>query len=159
MPSATPALALPYPLGTDRVSDGDDAIKALAERTEAILAPAWSTSGISFVGGTFATLAAPDHSRIRVMGKHVRCEIRGTYLAAPPASGNFGNFTIGTVAAPYLPGLGARIAPVIFVNSAGFNVFGAILLDTGAIQLWGTVAAQSLATGVSLRTDADWYLD
>ena len=29
MPSATPVMGMPYPLGTDRVMDGDDAIKAL----------------------------------------------------------------------------------------------------------------------------------
>jgi hypothetical protein len=31
MPANTPRLALPYPLGTDPVSDGDDAIKNLAQ--------------------------------------------------------------------------------------------------------------------------------
>lgn len=36
MPSQTPVFALPYPLGTDPVADGDDAIKALAERIEAL---------------------------------------------------------------------------------------------------------------------------
>lgn len=30
MPATTPNLALPYPLGTDRVMDGDDAIHSLA---------------------------------------------------------------------------------------------------------------------------------
>lgn len=34
MPSSTPVMGLPYPLGTDPVADGDDAIKALAERIE-----------------------------------------------------------------------------------------------------------------------------
>jgi len=33
----TPIYALPYPLGTDLIIDGDDAIRALAERIEAIL--------------------------------------------------------------------------------------------------------------------------
>ena len=36
MPASTPTYAIPYPLGTDRVMDGDDAIKSLAERVEAV---------------------------------------------------------------------------------------------------------------------------
>lgn len=35
MPATTPGIALPYPVGTDPVQQGDDAIKALAERIEA----------------------------------------------------------------------------------------------------------------------------
>lgn len=37
MAGATPIYALPYPTGTDRVMDGDNAIQALAERTELVL--------------------------------------------------------------------------------------------------------------------------
>lgn len=33
----TPIYALPYPLGTDLIMDGDEAIRALAERLEAVL--------------------------------------------------------------------------------------------------------------------------
>lgn len=39
MPGTTPLFAFPYPLGTDPISDGDDQMKALAERVEAILKP------------------------------------------------------------------------------------------------------------------------
>lgn len=35
--AATPILALPYPIGTDRVADGDNAMQALAERIELVL--------------------------------------------------------------------------------------------------------------------------
>jgi hypothetical protein len=35
MGANTPGLALPYPTGTDRVADGDNAMQALAERIEA----------------------------------------------------------------------------------------------------------------------------
>jgi hypothetical protein len=37
MGSQTPVLGMPYPEGTDRVMDGDDAIQALAERIESQL--------------------------------------------------------------------------------------------------------------------------
>src|SRR4051812_47252514 len=38
MPSATSVLSLPYPLGNEDVRDGNDAIKALADRLELLLA-------------------------------------------------------------------------------------------------------------------------
>lgn len=36
MPSATPTYAIPYPVGTDRVMDGDNAMQAIAERVELV---------------------------------------------------------------------------------------------------------------------------
>lgn len=39
MTASTPRYAIPYPLGTDRVMDGDNVMQAIAERVEAILAP------------------------------------------------------------------------------------------------------------------------
>ena len=36
--ATTPVYALPYPVGTDLIMNGDDAIKALAQRVEAVLA-------------------------------------------------------------------------------------------------------------------------
>ena len=38
----TPAFGLPYPVGTDLVIAGDDAIQALAQRIEYLLTPAWA---------------------------------------------------------------------------------------------------------------------
>lgn len=43
MPGATPNLALPYPLATEPVSQGDDAIKALADNLDALLGGGWTT--------------------------------------------------------------------------------------------------------------------
>lgn len=37
MPAYTPTYGLPYPVGTDRVQDGDDAMRALAEAVENLL--------------------------------------------------------------------------------------------------------------------------
>jgi len=37
MGSQTPKFAFPYPVGTDRVMDGDNAMQALAEKVEALL--------------------------------------------------------------------------------------------------------------------------
>jgi hypothetical protein len=54
MPSSTPKYQLPYPLGTDRVADGDNAIQALAERVEAI------TPSVRYGVTTMATNAQSD---------------------------------------------------------------------------------------------------
>lgn len=43
MPATTTHFALPYPLGTDPISDGDDQIKALAEKLDGTtLWPTWT---------------------------------------------------------------------------------------------------------------------
>lgn len=36
MPAQTATYAIPYPVGTDRVMDGDNAMQAIAERVEAV---------------------------------------------------------------------------------------------------------------------------
>lgn len=48
----TPIFDLPYPVGTDRVRDGDNAIQALAERVETVIAPTLVPTGVvvPFVG-------------------------------------------------------------------------------------------------------------
>lgn len=57
MPANTP-LGFPYPLGTDRLADGDDAIKNLATAVDTKLGVAASGSGVlSNVSTTATTLA------------------------------------------------------------------------------------------------------
>lgn len=48
MPGSTATLAMPYPLATEPVSQGDDAIKALAERVEAV----FGTPGVAWTAYT-----------------------------------------------------------------------------------------------------------
>jgi hypothetical protein len=79
MPAQTPGLALPYPLGSDKVQQGDDDIRALAERIEArlpwgALAYAQSITSQS-VGVVFsnlndltATVTVPAGRRLRISG-------------------------------------------------------------------------------------------
>jgi hypothetical protein len=53
---ATTAGGLPYPVGTDKVRDGDNAIKALAEALDARSVTPGSTYGkFRFVNGMYAT--------------------------------------------------------------------------------------------------------
>jgi microcystin-dependent protein len=46
MGALTPIYKLPYPVGSDRVRDGDNAIQALAERVELVLSPALVPTGV-----------------------------------------------------------------------------------------------------------------
>jgi microcystin-dependent protein len=57
MGSTTPVYAFPYPVGTDRVRDGDNAIEALAERVEAVLLPTLVPTGsmLLFAGAVVPT--------------------------------------------------------------------------------------------------------
>lgn len=79
--AATPVLAIPYPVGTDRVMDGDNAMQAIAERVEArlpygIVGYAENTAGeAGFAAGpqpmTGLTITAtiPANRRLRITGK------------------------------------------------------------------------------------------
>ena len=67
MPGSTPRLALPFPLGTDPLSGGDDAIGALAAKLEA-LNLAWqmaagtitlSTTSLASAGSVFTPITFP----------------------------------------------------------------------------------------------------
>lgn len=78
MGSTTPVLKLPYPVGTDRVMDGDNAMQALAERIEARLpyghlgsaVKVGNSAGISTtltdVAGLSVNVTVPAGRRIRV---------------------------------------------------------------------------------------------
>jgi hypothetical protein len=52
MPSQTPKLAIPYPVGTDRVMDGDNAMQSIAEKVDAIFGTARSANLTKSIGVT-----------------------------------------------------------------------------------------------------------
>lgn len=57
MPGATAKYGLPYPVSTDALSDGDDRIKALAERLDLLIGES---------GAQAITLAANTNNTVRV---------------------------------------------------------------------------------------------
>jgi hypothetical protein len=63
MGSTTPKFAIPYPVGTDRVMDGDNAMQAIAERVEALLSARHQvglvTVNLVGVQFTFSTVVFP----------------------------------------------------------------------------------------------------
>jgi hypothetical protein len=87
MPQNTP-LGFPYPLGTDRLSDGDDVIRALATAIDGhtgVLAS--GLAQVATVGGTTGTLAVTFPAGRFTLPPNVVCTI------------NFGAF--GTLSASY----------------------------------------------------------
>lgn len=162
MTAQTPILAIPYPQNTDRVADGNEAMQAMAERLEAILAGGWQPAGagtFTFIAGQFTNNIGAEASRIRKLGNRVRWEVAGTWAGAN-STGNFGNVSIGSVAAAYRPVLAStRWIPLWVSNSQGFSCHGGLRLDTGEVQMWGTQAGQQLNTGDNLRWVAEWFTD
>lgn len=83
MPSETPNWGIPYPVGTDRVADGDNAMQAIAERVDEALGVLGHLSlgaldqnidsGIADITGAviIVTPAGPGNRLLRVSG-HVQ---------------------------------------------------------------------------------------
>jgi hypothetical protein len=117
MPGTTPKLALPYPLGTDRVADGDDAIKALAERVETVSAGDFIPMAVVAPWGNHS---AGEYAGYRLVGN--RLELRGLI-----ASG-----ALGTPA--FVLPVGYRPTKDRYIATASNNVFGLLIISaTGAV--------------------------
>jgi hypothetical protein len=95
MAGATPKYALPYPTGTDRVMDGDNAIQALAERVEAnVLTGPW-------IGLPFGAAGWSNYGSTYQVGQYRFCgdgvELRGVL------NGPGGLTTVGILPVGYRP--------------------------------------------------------
>lgn len=96
MGGTTPIMALPYPTGTDRVADGDNAIQALAERVEAIEAGGWIA--MTLMGGWSQYGPPGEPAAYRKVGDRV--EVRGFIRSDNgSAAGNW----VWSIPAPYRP--------------------------------------------------------
>jgi len=146
MPGSTPKFAFPYPLGTDLIADGDDTIKALAEKVDTVLGTPTnasstkphSTPGFKPVGWTEVpasqvtiTMAAPGlvlvraSTDIQALTGCGSCSVRiGTNDASMFTwleSGTQARTELQAVAWLYLPAgaTALRIQVTTFANSAG----------------------------------------
>src|SRR5262245_7444184 len=95
MGSTTPVLALPYPVGTDRVMDGDNAIQALAEAVEAKL----GFKAGAFTGTTDATgnLNIPHGLSVTPRAVLMTCGPPGSGVARIPHTFSISATTIAAV--------------------------------------------------------------
>ena len=85
MGSQTPTLALPYPVGTDLIADGDNAIQALAERVELFLTRTVDVStadvnlstGSALIPGLSRSITVPGASAVYAIQAIVDSEFSG----------------------------------------------------------------------------------
>jgi hypothetical protein len=64
MGSQTPVFKVPYPVGSDRVMDGDNAMQAIADRVEALANPAWKALPVAAGWGPLAGAQAPEYGKV-----------------------------------------------------------------------------------------------
>jgi hypothetical protein len=117
MPANTPK-GYPYPLGTDPVADGDDAIKNLANKVDAALpARTWvSTASVPVTASTVGTLNVTFPA--------------GRFTAVPRIS-----LTVAGVSSFYVAGATA-------VSSTGINIF---VRHTDAVSASITITVHVMA--------------
>ena len=145
MPANTPKYAFPYPLGTDLIADGDDSIKALAERVEAVLgdgAGAW----VPYVPAVTGVPANVGLARYWLLGKTavVVCKLAitgastaGIVVATPKpvAAGITAQIYTMPVGLAIAATPAASIGPVWVTNANGFS-FGTTTWGPGQPGAW-----------------------
>jgi hypothetical protein len=134
MGSTTPVFAFPYPVGTDRVTDGDNAIQALAEKMEAVKGV---KTALVAGGGT----AGQDADGICVYRLPGQCLLR-MFLNNVGAIG--ANVVIATLPAGLRPaircfGNAATLSPSAGIIPIDIQTDGTIRLGLGigAGGIWG----------------------
>lgn len=116
MPGATTRFQLPYPLGSEPVADGDDAIKALAEKLDTVLytGNAWLSLVLATNWVNQATYPWPAYRIIDGM-----CQLRGTVRRsdnAIPGTSNMFNCPV--------PGGGGTAGTSVVINAMAFRTSG-----------------------------------
>lgn len=134
MPANTPIFGFPYPVGTDRVADGDDAIKALAERVEGILGGTVGPGWTPYVPALLGFTAAINMARYFQVGKTVVVAAHLTLNAVPTAG--------MAVAAP------KPIAQKVLSNQLPMGVAIATIPATTFAPVWSRSATDHLGFGL-----------
>jgi len=98
MPSTTPVYKFPYPVGTDRVTDGDNAIQALAERVENIFGALFQAGVVvvTHVTNVYAytafTFPRPFPGLPTVMAVSTTGDMFATVIATSPTGATVGSY-------------------------------------------------------------------
>lgn len=112
---STTTLGYPYPVGTDRLMDGDDAIKALAEKVDSSLGvTAAGTTNVSTTNSATGTTVVTLPAGRFATGPRIACNIRDstTFIigTGPVSASSFtvtirhyqGTLTTATVAVEWI---------------------------------------------------------
>lgn len=145
---------LPYPLGTDRVMDGDNAIKALAE---AVDPPFINLATVAQAGWTIQT------QRLVVAGPLVCLYMAVTRTGADiviSAAGNVGDSAVFSgFPVQYLPSQTANTyAPLTFWRTGTGTAYGHVNVAGDGSFTHGAPGVTYAGSGTPYRIDAVWMI-
>jgi hypothetical protein len=126
---ATTPNGLPYPLGTDHVVDGDDAIRALADALDTLLLTPWTPYTPTYAN--FNPGASVVTARSKKVGKTVQSLGR---IVMGAGFAMFGNPTI-TLPYPAAHAAGQAIGTVAIVDSGTTIFTGTMTISTATAML------------------------
>lgn len=140
MGGTTPILGFPYPTGSDRVMDGDNAIQALAEAVEDVLSPGtdWEPYTPALTAGTNTGAGASYSGRFARIGDTVFFEALTVMGATRVIVGGMGL----TLPVP------ANVLDIIAPNLTARYLGNVTYTAVGLFTLDGT-GVQTYVTGVS----------
>lgn len=137
MPGTTPNMALPYPIGTDKVRDGDNAIKALAESLDGLLGVVTATPGVGITAST-------ARLELRAKTAHLNFDLTATLAQG-------GGATMISWPAALSPIGGAR-----WITAYNVTLNTVILLSADAATNGLRTATGTLASGHRVVGSASW---
>jgi len=124
MGSQTPFYAFPYPIGTDRVMDGDNAIQALAEKVESVLGKGTSPAARTWaaqraINGSFGSGVWTGLISMTLTG----CPVGAVVLVVSVLQ--ISHSVVGGLMFSRLTSPGATLAPAAqpYVNSGAVNTW------------------------------------
>jgi hypothetical protein len=139
---------LPYPLGTDKVVDGDDAIHALATWLDP------TQNKLTFLYGASPGWAQGGGYLVRVGGMWV-LQVDTSNLNAGGLAAGFVN--VGTVPAGARPTPGGAYGVVGMYQNGGYSLLYAGVDTAGLLLVWLSAAVPPAAVaGIILRGQVSW---
>lgn len=146
MPAQTTNLKLPYPLGTDLLVNGDNDIKALADRIEARMPWGWlayaeKTTAQGSIGNTLTDVTGLSITFTAVANRRIRLSARGAVIA----SGTTGFCNMGL----HEGATGLQYSEVNMPNVAGNGVglyIDVVIVPTAGAHTYKVVAMASTGT-------------
>lgn len=146
MGGTTPKFGFPYPTGTDRVADGDNAIQALATKVEAELANAWVP--LTLFGASWTVIAGYGPPAVRRMGGVVF--MRG--LIANTGSTTSGVRIVDPLPVGYRPISTERYPCLCYITANA--LFGTLQVDPNGVVILNDF--EGPARPLALTLTASW---
>lgn len=148
MGGTTAVYKLPYPTGTDRVADGDNAIRALADRSELVFFDSGWQALTLFAASSWNVIAGYGPPGVRRVGQQVY--MRGLISKATATAA--GQRIVDPLPVGFRPGSSERYPVLCYVSATAF--MGTIQVDTNGVVTVDTAAFTASVQALSLT--ATW---